>query len=578
MGGTDLEFGKLCNAMSHANTISARQLIYTNVEADQSPSKRAGFQILLASKGISEADKAEVSQRLVYSSPSKENAPTKNVFYPTQSGDLLLAQIVLLPEPDGANRFGRYLAHALMFSPAEFEELNNDPFPIFENFSFLVTVEAALERGDRVTGEIVPEGRSVTSWNGEGLDSTVSRTRILDEVDSQNRRQLLLLATQLASNENERNSLGLFGDPTTAYRYLSALIAITPKSLRPRCSFDTFAGGGNLNSAHYWAVGLPAEAQRTSRLFAFNLAQEEFDQEIFRSPETTYQKWLDEQSHRKASEIAEESGVVAQFMEWLENPETRLVPPQNRAESLVLTTLTNLNMNAIEKRLQDRLTQQTGEFLAPVLAPQIISPLLLQHSIGSAITICQRGFTLDQLEDSVRTLCVNSKIGLTPDVLSDIERFANANNLNRLRLAVLHLARQWEQLTNALHQASESDYQFFANRALESLPIRLQWNVEHKGSSLSFGPQLKIVGAQKSDLEADFCPLLYALLGKNWPEQTSWFNPTRKHREDVAAPPNIRRWFWLMDELEKRHDQRTQQNRSSAPISTRKMNPNPFKR
>ena len=88
-------------------------------------------------------------------------------------------------------------------------------------------------------------------------------------------------------------------------------------------------------------------------MFAFNLAQEEFDQEIFRSPETTYQKWLDEQSHHKASEIAEESGVVAQFMEWLENPETRLVPPQNRAESLALTTLTNLNMNAIEETIAD---------------------------------------------------------------------------------------------------------------------------------------------------------------------------------------------------------------------------------
>jgi GTPase-associated protein 1, N-terminal domain type 2 len=134
-------------------TVRAWQYIYTNVEKEQSPHKKGGFQTLFFTlSGLTESEVEEMEVRLLYY-PS-ESAPIKRLFFTTSTGKIAVAQIVLLVDLDGVNRGGRYLAHNLIFSPEDFSTIAANPFRVLRHFSFLSTVAEALQQGNFQTGDI----------------------------------------------------------------------------------------------------------------------------------------------------------------------------------------------------------------------------------------------------------------------------------------------------------------------------------------------------------------------------------------------------------------------------------------
>src|SRR6185503_17857690 len=133
--------------------VSAWQHIYSNVEKEQSPHKRGGFQTLFYSHdGLSEAELSEMEGRLLYF-PS-ESEPVKRLFFTLPGGKGVVAQIVGLPEPDQLGRKGRYLAHSLVFAPETLAQFEADPFRVFRRFRFITTVAEALTTGNFQTGDM----------------------------------------------------------------------------------------------------------------------------------------------------------------------------------------------------------------------------------------------------------------------------------------------------------------------------------------------------------------------------------------------------------------------------------------
>ena len=113
----------------------AWQHVYTSVEREQSPHDRAGFQTLFYSQsGLTEAEVREMEARLVYF--SSDVKAVKRLFSTTSTGKIMVAQIVLLAEPDRLGRTGRYLAHNLVFDPDAFARVESDPFLVFRQFPF----------------------------------------------------------------------------------------------------------------------------------------------------------------------------------------------------------------------------------------------------------------------------------------------------------------------------------------------------------------------------------------------------------------------------------------------------------
>src|SRR5512138_2384794 len=134
-------------------TLHAWQHIYSNVEREQSPRRRGGFQTLFYTHaGLSEADVSEMEGRLLYFPSQME--PVKRLFFTLTSGKGVVAQIVALPEPDQLGRKGRYLAHSLVFAPESLAQFEADPFRVFRRFRFITTVADALARGNFQTGDL----------------------------------------------------------------------------------------------------------------------------------------------------------------------------------------------------------------------------------------------------------------------------------------------------------------------------------------------------------------------------------------------------------------------------------------
>ena len=136
-------------------TLQAWQHIYSNVEKEQSPQGRGGFQTLFYTQSaLSETEVEEMEGRLLYFASDIE--PVKRVFFSLTSGKRVVAQLVPLSETDQYGRGGRYLAHSLIFSEDTFSRFSEDPFPVFRNAPFISTVKDALSQGNLQNGHIDP--------------------------------------------------------------------------------------------------------------------------------------------------------------------------------------------------------------------------------------------------------------------------------------------------------------------------------------------------------------------------------------------------------------------------------------
>jgi hypothetical protein len=133
--------------------VHAGQHIYTNVEKEQSPHRRGGWQtIFYTSSSLSEAESEEIEAHLFYTR-SEQAEPVKRVFFSTPTGKRVMAQVVPLTDGDRYDR-RLSLAHSLAFASDPFTALENNPFCVFQHFSFGKMVAEALERGDFRTGDI----------------------------------------------------------------------------------------------------------------------------------------------------------------------------------------------------------------------------------------------------------------------------------------------------------------------------------------------------------------------------------------------------------------------------------------
>ncbi len=547
------------------STLFARQLIFTNVEASQSPKGVGGFQVLFASAGVSEVDRQEAPERLFYREIKKdEELPIKHVFYPTRSGEFLVARFVPLPDPDGAGRYGRYLAHALIFSPPEFAVLGNDPFAVFKGFGFVDTVDAALDLGDGKIGDIPYAEIRL----GEEQDATTARAKRIDRVQSlnallmQSKRDLLLLATIRASEEDARNSIGLFGEPDIVFNYLSSLVAAMPIPLRAKCSFDTFFRGGNLNSLSYWAVGLPANTPRSSRLFCFDCVQGRFEHPVSPEPQTLYEQWLDEQwvgeEERALAEVARLADAAWSYSHWLDSPTFPAPSPRNQEETKVWVSLSRRRPDALQNQIRRQLERQAGENLGRALALELRSRGENQENQGAI----GGEFSLQQLADLTWNLCLRQGVSLEPAIWKDVAEIAESSGRALLKLAVLRASRQWERLTQALQLVGDEDFKEFSLWVLAPLSPRVTWSVQRDGPNLTFGPRLNF---DSGGGETDSIPLMCALLGRSpsssddgqvsLRDRLSFIGAARR-AENVkfsqgATSVNTRRWLWLLQEIER---------------------------
>ena len=363
-------------------SVTADQLIFTNVEAEQSPAGRSGFQTLFHTRaGLTEPDVAEIEACLFYAAGA--DRPEKHVFFTTRTGKAAVARLTAL---DGQDRFGRgglYFAHALVFSRPAFARLGDDPFAVFRGFRFLRTPEEARAAGDFATGDIGPASLD--------LAAAEPPPRRANGLTPGALRGLLRLAAR--AGRRPFQSLGCYGPPAAMFALLEALFPCIPEPLRIHCSFDTYFVGGTLGQRRCWAVGLPADEGRRANLIGFDLVEGSFLRDGDAPPEGAFERWLDSAlaGERATWDLPRRGGPAHALAEWLEDrpADARLLADLGDAD---FQAILKQNRFALENRLLGALTRQVEATLAARVLPAALAwferqgrdaPRLVDEGLGA---------------------------------------------------------------------------------------------------------------------------------------------------------------------------------------------------
>lgn len=370
-------------------TLQAGQLIYTSVEAGQSPRGEGGFQTLFCTASmLSPAEVAEIEGRLVYF--FSERSPLKWLFFNTSGGKRVVAQVVPLAETDRLGRGGRYLAHALVLTPPAFDQIGGNAFALLlRRAPFVRTEEEALQRGDFSTGTIPPLALDLPEERGGPL--TAARDWPPGELARLAR--LALRADRLAT---AHTAVAVVGGPEEVASTLEAALLVVPLAWRPRCTFDTWFHRGNLVATYYWAVGLSEPLSR-SNLIVVDAAGRRVQGTVpAPSPEAAmgaYEHWaVGMLEHGALSSVARYRQPAFDLCRWLSGDVEEAPAGLPRP---VLEAVFQDNAGLVRARLRQRLAAQVP---AP-LVDRLLEALFHRLDAMSLWSSMREGFASEMLRD-----------------------------------------------------------------------------------------------------------------------------------------------------------------------------------
>jgi len=431
--------------------INAAQLIYSNVEKEQSPQGIGGYQTLFYTHDVLNEDEVElIEQRLLYY-PAFDN-PVKKVFFSLETGKVALAQIVALPGVDSRGRKGRYLAHALVFAEDEFIRQRLDPLAIFKHFAFIRQPDMA--QGDFTTGNMT----SIKLETEPASNSSPSQLW-----DKSSLEQLTLYALRAATMAEEGKALAIIGSPAEVEQVLETALFAVPSVLRANCSFDSFFYKCNFVATYFWAVGL-MENPTNRRFIQFDAVQHKFLEEVALSADTAFERWIvDRLRADKMAEMARDKELAFSLCAWLEQK----LSIQALPESVPVETLTSVfkvNPELLKKRVYDSLTQ----ILPAVLVDKIfydINPLEVSSARYAEL---RRGFAIEPLLD----LLFQALTQPQPPIITALDQVLQRSRHFELEILLHAWKGKWQILQTSLSQLTEDEYRQIVTRLLrcEGLP------------------------------------------------------------------------------------------------------------
>ena len=207
------------------------QLIYTNVEADRSPTRQRGFQVWLASPELSPETKRVAAKRLDdFRLPPgvgpDDPAAVRHVFARLPDGLALIARTVPLTDRDKFGRGGKFHAHAVLLPDEAFRALGCDPFRVIDGgFRFHARPEDA---GDHwKTGELPPADICLGERPGDVIGLPAK-----------------LVGELLAHVERGDDKPVVVADrPAEVLKLVRGLVRAFPPAARARLTFDTLSTG-----------------------------------------------------------------------------------------------------------------------------------------------------------------------------------------------------------------------------------------------------------------------------------------------------------------------------------------------
>ncbi|RKZ92606.1 MAG: hypothetical protein DRR19_03710 [Candidatus Parabeggiatoa sp. nov. 1] len=438
--------------------INAAQLIYTNVEKEQSPQNIGGYQTLFYTREVLNEDEVElIEQRLLYY-PAFDN-PVKKVFFSLETGKVALAQIVALPGVDSRGRKGRYLAHALIFAENEFIKQQAEPISVLNHFRFFRTVEEALAQGAFATGHIAPVNVEV----GQRPNTTAAK-----QWDTFGLEWLALYALKAESLAKERNALAFIGSPAEVAQALEVALLTVPSALRTQCSFDSFFYKCNFVATYFWAVGL-VEKPANGRFIQIDVTGREFLENVTLSAKTAFERWTVSMLRTEhLDDIVQNKELAFSLCAWLEQKLSVLAPPESVPED-ILTSVFKVNPDPLKKRVYDSLAQT----LPPILVDKLLNDFNYLEASSARYAELRHGFAIEPLLELLFPALTNpnAKKPQQP-IITALDKVLKQAKHRELEMLLSGWTGKVDVLRTSLNQLTEAEYRAFVTRLLrcEVLP------------------------------------------------------------------------------------------------------------
>jgi hypothetical protein len=436
-------------------TILAWQHIYSNVEKEQSPQGRGGFQTLFYTHtGLTEDEVEEMESSLLYF-PSKVE-PIKRLFFTTSTGKGVAAQIVFLPNPDQYGRGGRYLAHSLVFAPEALAQFEVDPFRVFRQFSFMTTVDEVLAQGDFRTGDIPTVLLELPS-------SLSSDLKAAGQWSASELKKLTLLALRAEQQAREREAITFTGEPTQIEHALEAAFLAVPVSIRSRCTFDTYFYHCNLVATYFWAIGLP-EPPVSIKFAQVDGQTRQVQGEATGHPKTAYERWVIQAIEAgELNEIARYRDNAFALGEWLDGRVYDL-SLLSAAPSELITTVFKVSPESVQGLLRRQIRRKLPTSLVDRVANHIyqqVTELVLYRQL-------RQGFEVPPLLDVLYESYAARNFKEPPrQEIKDLEELLQKVDHPLLNLFLAYWISPRKRLPKTLERADEADYDQFCQIVLK---------------------------------------------------------------------------------------------------------------
>ncbi|MCX7722726.1 MAG: hypothetical protein N2379_06665 [Verrucomicrobiae bacterium] len=440
------------------NQIEAAQHIYANVEAEQSPRKRGGFQTLFYThEFLSEAEVEELESHLVYF--RMEANPRKRLFFRLRTGKFVVAQLVPLAGADLLGRQGRYLAHSLVFLPEGFAKLYANPLCVFEQFQFCTTVEEAWKAGDGRTCTIPPAQIIPPECGAEAAP----RLQILFDWPNQEFKKLLILALRAKELAAKRVSVAFVGEPRTIERVLEGVFHCLPTDLRLACTFDTHFAGCNPVTLYYWAIGFSESPSGHGGIVVDTREKVVRTSEPV-SPTNPHEQWVAAMIDKRAFPFLvfhrdTSYALYTQLQTGEPVPAGGEIPPE------VIESFFQVNQEYVRGRARTKLSNQ----ITPELADIVLECVLQKSTPPKLFKAILNGFPLPELSEALWE--IYEERGFHRPNSAEMEAIGvllQRYEHTLLQCLWLSWKRSHEQLRSCLAKLSDAEYQKFVRSAVRA--------------------------------------------------------------------------------------------------------------
>jgi hypothetical protein len=359
----------------------------------QSAKGRSGYQTLLRTPELVSDEDMRLLEQRAQCLPTGETTG-KWQYGRMPDGRQVITRIIPVPEPDEFGRGGRFLAHSLLFDPADQAQTAFAPFDLMRPENYFSSLEQALAADGFATGNAPAVSLEITEqWREEARE-------LLCAWSGEQLHKLARLMRNPQQGLKQGHGPQLIGTGIEILDLMKVVFYLAAPADHPWYSFDThFAEQNGTSGAHLWGKGGPFANMSGTSCFV-NASRRQVSLPESLTPSSAYGKWIETMTQ---SDLFPEwwnhlqnARIITGFLEEsIEEPKLTEHPPEETGEVLedelsedFLKSLIWACPNLLRERIAEILPDQLSISLRDAASGQT-TPLCLEYLLqGEYESLC----------------------------------------------------------------------------------------------------------------------------------------------------------------------------------------------